>query len=352
MRDESLDFLRRVLEAPSPAGYERPVQQVVREWAGRYADEVRTDVHGNVIAALNPEGQPRVMLAGHCDQIALQVQYIDDSGYLFVDQIGGHDVAVILGQHVVVWTRSGPVPGVIARKPIHLMKDDEDKKPPKLQDLWVDIGAANKEEAQAAVEIGDTVTWVLGMRTLRNDLVAAPAFDDKSGVFVVMEALRLLAGEKFPAAVFAVSTVQEELGLRGAITSPFSVEPKVGIAVDVTFATDHPGVEKKIVGDIALNKGPVLHRGPNINPVVFEHLVAAAKEKGIPYQLNAAPRGTGTDANAMQTSRGGVATALVSIPNRYMHSPVETVSLRDLQHAAELLAAFVLRLTAETDFTP
>jgi len=352
MREESSAFLRRLLEAPSPSGYERPGQDVVREWVGEFADDVRTDLHGNVIAALNPSGSPRIMFAGHIDQIGLMVQHIDDEGYLYVNQMGGHDTTVLVGQSVTVWAKDGPVPGVMARKPIHLMKDDEEKKPPKLQDLWVDIGAANKEEAQSVVDIGDPITWTLGLRTLRNDLAVSVAFDDKAGVYVVMEALRILSGEKLPAAVFAVSTVQEELGLRGAVTSTFSVEPSVGIAVDVTFATDQPGIEKKISGEVSLNKGPVIHRGPNMNPVVYERLVAAAKEKGLPYQINGSARATGTDANMMQISRAGVATGLVSIPNRYMHSPVETISLRDLQQAAELLAAFALGVQADTDFTP
>lgn len=352
MQEESLDFLRRLIEAPSPSGYERPIQDVVREWAGRFAHEVRTDLHGNVIAALNPTGKPRVMFAGHCDQIALMVQHIDDDGYLYTNPIGGHDVSVLIGQHVVVWTRNGAIPGVMARKPIHLMKDDEDKKPPKLTDLWVDIGAKNRDEAKELVEIGDPITWQLSLRTIRNEFAIAPGFDDKAGVYTVMEALRLLSGEKFPAAVFAVSTVQEEVGLRGAITSTFSVEPNVGIAVDVTFATDHPGADKKLTGEVSMNKGPVIHRGPNINPVVYDRLVAAAKQKQAPYQLCGSSRPTGTDANAMQISRSGVAAGLVSVPNRYMHSPVEMISLTDLQGGAELLAQFVLDLAADTDFTP
>ncbi|HHX38867.1 MAG TPA: M42 family metallopeptidase [Armatimonadetes bacterium] len=352
MRDDSLAFLRRLLEAPSPSGYERPAQDVVRDWVGSFADEVRTDVHGNVIAAVNPSGRPRVMLAGHCDQIGLMVQHIDDDGYLYVNQIGGHDITVLIGQNVVVWSKSGPVPGVMARKPIHLMKDDEEKKPPKIHDLWVDIGATNKQEALEAVEIGDPITWSLGMRTLRNSLAASPAFDDKAGVYVVMEALRLLSEQQPSAAILAVSTVQEEIGLRGAVTSTFAVEPQVGIAVDVTFATDHPGADKKVCGDVSLNKGPAIHRGPNMNPVVVSRLIAAAQEKGIPYQLVGSARATGTDANVMQISRGGVATGLVSVPNRYMHSPVETVSLRDMQHAAELLAAFVLKVETDAEFIP
>ncbi|MDH7568484.1 MAG: M42 family peptidase, partial [Armatimonadota bacterium] len=296
MRDESLAFLRQLVETPSPSGYEQPVQKVVREWAGRYAHEVKTDLHGNVIAALNPSGKPRVMLAGHCDQLGLLVQHIDDQGYLFVNQLGGHDITVLIGQSMTVWTKNGPIPGVMARKPIHLMRGDDARKIPELSDLWVDIGASNREEAAGLVSVGDPITWTLGLRALRNDLVSSPGLDDKSGLFVVMEALRLLSGEKLEAALFAVSTVQEELGLRGAITSSFGIDPMVGIAVDVTFATDHPGVEKKISGEVSLNRGPVIHRGPNINPLVYQRLVDAAEAREIPYQVNGMARPGGTDA--------------------------------------------------------
>ena len=344
MRDDSLAFLRRLLEAPSPSGYERPAQDVVRDWVGSFADEVRTDVHGNVIAAVNPSGRPRVMLAGHCDQIGLMVQHIDDDGYLYVNQIGGHDITVLIGQNVVVWSKSGPVPGVMARKPIHLMKDDEDKKP--------DTTSGRYRHQQAggarAVEIGDPITWV-GMRYVAQQQ-PLPLSTTRRGK-IIMEALRL--SEQQPsAAILAVSTVQERSACAARSPVRFAVEPQVGIAVDVTFATDHPGADKKVCGDVSLNKGPAIHRGPNMNPVVVSRLIAAAQEKGIPYQLVGSARATGTDANVMQISRGGVATGLVSVPNRYMHSPVETVSLRDMQHAAELLAAFVLKVETDAEFIP
>ena len=354
MREESFNFLQEMIETPSPSGYEQQVQEVIRRWAGRFADHVRTDVHGNVIASRNPDGRPRVMLAGHCDQLGLMVQFIDDDGYLFVDSIGGHDPMVLVGQRVVVWTAKGAVPGVMARKPIHLLARDKEEleKVPKISDQWVDIGAKNKKEAETLVNVGDPITWELKITRMRGDLVAAPGLDDKTGAWVVMEALRLLHRRKMEAAVFAVSTVQEELGLRGATTSAFGIEPDVGIAVDVTFATDHPTMEKKISGEIKLGNGPVIYRGPNINPRVFDLLLSTAREKKIPHQLGGASRPTGTDANAMQLSRAGVATGLISVPNRYMHSPVEVVSLTDLSNCARLLAEFVLRLTAHTDFTP
>jgi endoglucanase len=354
MRAESLNFLRQLVEAPSPSGYEQPAQRVVRDWITPHADEVRTDVHGNVIAVRNPGGFPRVMFAGHCDQLGLMVQHIDDNGFFFVDGIGGHDPIVLVGQNVVVWSRKGPVNGVMARKPVHLLAKDNNElnKAPKISDLWVDIGVKNKKEATTIVDVGDPITWDLKFTELRNGNVAAPGFDDKTGAWVVMEALRLLGSREFEPAVFAVSTVQEEIGLRGATTSTFGIEPQVGIAVDVTFASDHPCMEKKISGEVNLGKGPVIYRGPNINPVVHEMLVKTAKSKRVPHQLKGASRATGTDANVMQISRAGVATGLVSVPNRYMHSPVEVVCLKDLDNCARLLAEFVCLVKNTEDFTP
>src|SRR5438067_6956458 len=215
MQDESLVFLRRLLETPSPSGYERAIQDVVRQWAKPLADEVKTDRHGNVLAIRNPKGHPRIMLAGHCDQIALMVQHIDDNGFLFVQPMGGWDMQILLGQNLTVWTRSGPLSGVISRKAPHLLTSDERNKVPQFTDVWVDIGAADKKEAEELVSPGDTVTFALGYRPLRNGLASAPGMDDKVGLWAVMEALRLLHGRKLHAAVFCVSTVQEEIGLRG-----------------------------------------------------------------------------------------------------------------------------------------
>jgi endoglucanase len=345
-----MEFLKNLLETPSASGYEQPVAAVVRDRMKPYADEIETDYHGNVIASLNPQGSPRVMFAGHCDQISFMIQHVDDKGYLFVNAIGGHDMMVVVGQAVTVWADKGPVPGVMARKPIHLLQGDANK--PKMTDLWVDIGAKSKKEAERLVEIGDPVTWRLGMSTLRNDLLVSPGMDDKVGTWVVMEALRLLKGRAFEAAVFAVATVQEEIGLRGAKTSAFGIDPQIGLAVDVTFCTDHPDMDSKQTGEVKLHEGAVITRGPNINPKVCKLLVETAKQKKIPHQLCGESRPTGTDANAIQLNRAGVATGLVSVPNRYMHSPVEVVSARDLEACAKLLAEFVCRVDAETDFRP
>ena len=353
MRKDFMDLLEKLMAVPSPSGFEQPAQRVVREWVAPYADEVQTDLHGNVIAIKNPEGYPRVMLAGHCDQIGLMVQSITAEGFLNFVAIGGIDAAVVPGLKVYVHSSIGKVlTGVIGRKAIHLMTAEERSKPQlELRNFWIDIGAKDKKEAEKMVDVGDPVTFELGLEKLSKDLVVSAGFDDKVGSFVVMEALRLLADKKLNCAVYAVSTVQEEIGLRGARTSAYGVDPQLGIAVDVTHATDYPGADKSR-GECDLAKGPVIARGANINPVLGKMLVDVAKAKKIPYQIEPAPGGTGTDANAMQISRAGVATALVSIPNRYMHTPVEVVSLKDLENAAKLLAETLLGIGPKTDFTP
>jgi endoglucanase len=352
MHDSSLAFLHNLLQTPSPSGFERPIQDVIRSWAKDYADEVRTDRHGNVIAVRHPEGQPRIMLAGHCDQIALMVQHIDDNGFLYVQPIGGWDMQILLGQSLTVWAKDGPVAGVVARRAPHLMTNEERNKVPQFADVWVDIGAKDRKEAEALVTHGDPVTFALGFRELRNQCLSGPGLDDKVGVWTVMETLRLLHERPLQAAVFCVSTVQEEIGLRGATTSAYGIHPAVGIAVDVCHATDTPGNDKKQLGDTRLGTGPVIFRGPNINPRVFEHLNLTARKHELTVQVRGTPRATGTDANAMQLSREGVATGLIGIPNRYMHSPVEVVCLDDLDRAARLLAEFCMAVTPQTDWTP
>ncbi|MFQ5495957.1 MAG: M42 family metallopeptidase [Phycisphaerae bacterium] len=352
MRKESYDFLKRIQETPSPSGFEQPVQRIVRKRMKLFADSIETDVHGNVIVALNPQGSPRVMLAGHCDQIGLMVNYIDDNGFVFFRAIGGIDASVLPGSRVVIHTGHGPVEGVIGRKPIHLMKQEERGAKTELREMWVDIGTKSKKETQRVVAVGDPVTFRLEMVHLAGDVVTSPAFDNKAGTFVVMEALRLCKAKKLSCALLAVSTVQEEIGLRGARTSCFGVDPQVGIAVDVTHATDYPDIDKRVAGEVAIGGGPTISTGPNLNPPLTQMLVKTAKRKRIPIQMEAAPGGTGTDANAIQLTRAGVAAGLVSLPNRYMHTPVEIVSLSDLEAAAKLIAETVATMTRKARFVP
>ncbi len=352
MRKESYEFLKKIQETPSPSGFEQPVQRIVRRRMKPYADSIQGDVHGNVIAVLNPEGSPRVMLAGHCDQIGLMVNYIDEKGFIFFTAIGGIDPSVVPGSRVVVHTEHGPVDGVVGRKPVHLMKPDERGAKTVLREMWVDIGTKDKKETERVVRVGDPITFRLEMVHLGQDFVTAPAFDNKCGTFVVMEALRLCSVKKLKCALFAVSTVQEEVGLRGAKTSCFGIDPQVGIAVDVTHATDYPDTDKRVSGEVKLSAGPTIVRGANINPKLEALLTKTAKAKRITVQTEGTPGGTGTDANVMQLSRSGVATALVGIPNRYMHTQVEVISLSDLTAAAKLIAETVARIDRRMSFIP
>lgn len=352
MESSSLEFFQDLLQAPGPSGYEQPVQSLVRRYAESFADSVETDTHGNVLLSIQPNAERRVMLAGHCDQIGMLISYIDEAGFLYAQTIGGWDPQQLVGQRMVVWTKSGPLSAVISRKPIHLLSDEERKVAVKEKELWLDIGARNKQQAAERVRIGDPVTLELGMQRLLNDLANAPAMDNRTGLWVVVEALRRCRQFNPACGIVAVSTVQEEIGLRGVMTSAFRVRPDVGIAVDVTHATDCPTIEKSTQGDIGLGKGPVIFRGPNMNPHVTSRLIELAEQHKLPYQLAAIGRATPNDANALQISRHGVATGLVSLPNRYMHSAVETISLRDLDHAADLLARFVAAVRPTDDFTP
>lgn len=351
----SIEFLKRLLDAPGPSGFEARAAAVWREEAERFADRVEADVSGNSLATLNPDGAPRVMLAGHIDEIGLMVTHIDEDGFLYFDGIGGWDPQVVVGQRVRLLTRAGEVRGVIGKKPIHLMKGEEKEKAAKLSDLWIDIGAADRAAAaERGVRVGDPAVLDAGLIELGSGLIASRAIDNRIGAYVVLEALRLLSEDRPAASVTAVATVQEEIGWAGggARTSAYGLDPHVALVVDVTFATDSPGMEKKELGEHKLGGGPVLTRGSAAHAVVFERLAAVAERESIPYTIAASPRYTSTDADAIYLSRRGVPTGIISVPNRYMHSPNEIVSLADLERAAALIAAFVRDLEPDTDFVP
>jgi len=352
MEQRSLEFLKRLMETISPSGFEQEAALVWTEEAKTFAERVWTDAHGNAYALVNEGGSPRVMLAGHMDEIGLMITHIDDQGFLYFRPIGGWDPQILQGQRVWVRTREGKVPGVIGKKPVHLIKQEERDKVTKIEDLWIDIGVKNKEEAEKLVQIGDPAVLAYGFEEFRSNLVMARGFDDKAGAFVVLEAARLLSKLNPKAEVYAVATVQEEVGLRGARTSAFAIDPKVGIAVDVEFATDFPAMDAEVkrLGEVKMGAGPVIVRGANITPKVFDLLVEVAKERGIPHQLIGYPSGTGTDANVIQLTRAGVATGLLGVPNRYMHSPCEIVSLEDLESTFKLMAYAVERIDETMGF--
>jgi tetrahedral aminopeptidase len=353
LRPESFDFLKRFLATPTPSGFEQPAQKIWMDYVGAFAAKPAGDVQGNAIGVIHPQGTPRVMFAGHCDEIGFIVRYIDDRGYLSFDAIGGFDQPIIPGRIVEVHTSHGPVLGVIGKIPIHLIKEEDRNRGSRIDDLWIDIGARDKKEAESLVMLGDPVTYPGELLELRNGLYTTRGFDDRIGSFIVAETLRELARSKsLQAAVYSVSTTQEEIGASGARTSTFGIDPLVGVAVDVTFAADQPGVEKKEVGDIVLGGGPVISRGPHINPRVFDLLMETAKKKNIPYQIEIDSNHTGTDADVMYISRAGVAAGVVSIPLRNMHTPVEVLSMSDVVNTIRLLTAFSEAVRPDMKFIP
>jgi endoglucanase len=352
MREQSLSFLKTLVNTPSPVGYEARGQRAWLDYAGQFADETFSDAYGNCVAVLNKGGSPRLMLSGHADEIALAVNYINDEGFIYVRKMGGVDAAITKAQRVVIHTRNGPVKGVVGNVAPHLMKEDKDPKPPKIHDLFIDIGVASRREAEKLVRIGDPITLADEFDLLRNGLAVARAFDNRIGTFAVAETLRLLKEPKakLRAEVCAVSNVQEEVGLLGARQIAYSLKPDVALVVDVTHATDYPTVSKPQHGDTKVGKGPTVTHGGCNHPEVVARLEAVARACKLPLQHEATSSTSGTDTDAIFWTRGGIASALISLPNRYMHSPVEVVSLKDLEMIPELLAAFAASLKKGEQF--
>jgi len=345
-------LLRDLLVAPGPSGVEAAPAAVWRAAAGEFADEVRGDVMGSSVAVVEGRAAaPLLAVVGHIDEIGLIVHHIDDEGMLWFSPVGGWDPQILVGQRVEVQTKDGPLPGVIGRKPIHLLEEEERKQVPKLKDLHLDIGAKDADEARSLVRIGDVAVVEGEPIELPNRRVVSRALDNRLGSYVALEVARAAkdAGGA-PGLLAGVAAAQEEIGSHGAATMAFALRPDVAIAVDVTHATDSPGIEVNLQGKHELGSGPVIGRGSVLHPAVFELLHATAEEEGIPFTVEVSGRGTYTDADALHLSREGVATGLVSLPLRYMHSPVEMVSLDDVEATIALIAAFAQRLSAESDF--
>jgi endoglucanase len=323
------------------------------DYAGEFADETFSDAYGNCVAVLNKGGSPRLMLAGHADEIAMSVNYINDDGFIYVRKMGGVNAAITKAQRVIIHSsRGNPVKGVVGNVAPHLMKEEKDHKVPQMHDLFIDIGVSSRKDAQELVRVGDPVTLADEFDLLRNDLAVARAFDNRIGTFAVAEALRLLKGSKtkLHAEVCAVSNVQEEVGLLGARQIAYSLKPDVALVVDVTHATDYPTVNKLQHGDVKIGRGPTITHGGCNHPDVVARVESVAKGKKIPLQHEAMSNTSGTDTDAIFWTRGGIASALISLPNRYMHSPVEVVSLKDLEMIPELLAGFAASLKSGEQF--
>lgn len=340
------EFLTDLLHARSPSGYEFEAQKVFDTYVKPAADRYEKDALGNRIATLNPSGDPVLMLAGHMDELGLLITYINKDGFIYFQTIGGHDRTVISGRRIIINTAGGPVKGVTGKRAIHLMDEADRKKVPEIHDIWIDIGARSKKEALERVAIGDCATYDHEFELFNGSIGAARAFDNKVGAYAVGEVIRRLAKQKkkLAAKVVSVATSQEEIGVRGATTAAYAVNPHIAIAIDVGHATDHPDCDNRKYGETTLGGGPIICRGANINPKVYERLITCAKKLGIPYQLEADPRPTGTDARAVQMGRGGVATGLISVPLRYMHTPSEVVDIEDVERCVKLMTAFALSL--------
>jgi len=352
LTEESREFLRDLLETRSPSGFEPRAQRVWSDYLSPHADKIESDAYGNVFATLNPEGSPRVLLAGHADELGLMVSHITEEGFLYFQAIGGVDRALLRGQRVVVAGREGAVNGVIGSLAIHLQEADDRKKVPEMHEFFIDIGARSKKDAERVVRVGDPATLAAGYWDLGGGRIAARGCDNRTGIWAAAEAFRMVATRRggCPAQVIAASTIQEENGLYGASMLGYRLRPTVAIVIDVTHATDTPVCSKTKHGDIQLGGGPVISFGSSNHPVVCERLLHVAKTKKIPVQLEANPRRTGTDADAIFLQRGGVPTASIGLPNRYMHSPNEVVDFADLEAMARLLAAFCESLTPEDTF--
>ena len=352
MRSQSLQFLQTLVNTPSPVGHEVRGQRVWLDYAKQFSDETFSDAYGNCVAVFNKGGSPRLMLSAHADEIAMAVNYIDEAGFVYVRKMGGVDAAITKAQRVVIHTRSGPVKGVVGNVAPHLLKEAADPKPPKIHDLFIDLGVASRKDARKLVAIGDPITLADEFDLLRNDLAVARAFDNRIGTFAVAETLRLLkeSKTKLNAEVCAVSNVQEEVGLLGARQIAYSLKPGIALVVDVTHATDYPGINKPQHGDVRIGKGPSITHGGCNHPAVVTRIETVAKARKIPLQHEAMSSTSGTDTDAIFWTRGDIASALISLPNRYMHSPVEVVSLKDLEMIPQLLAAFAASLKRGEEF--
>lgn len=354
MDDIRLAFLKRLVASPSPSGFEQPAQRVVREEIRPFSDEVRTDVMGNVISTLNPSGRPRVMLTAHCDELGFLIRYIDERGFLYFSPIGAFDPSTLVGERVRVHTPSGALPGVLGRKPIHLMTPKEREQVPDLAHMWIDIGVSSKTEAQELVPLGSVATRAHELESLRGDLVVSRGMDNKSSILAIVEAIRILHQQRarLKAGVFFVSSVQEEIGGQGAALAAHEIDPHLALTVDVTFASDHPQTNEVELGDVKLGGGPTITAGAFVSPRVFQLLSETARTAGIAYQLDLQPDCTHTDNDFVRLARSGIATGLLNLPCRYMHSSSEVVSLHDIEQTGLLIAHLVLSLDEQTSLLP
>ena len=353
MNKRSLQFLETLVNTPSPSGHESRGLRVWMDYAGQYADETYSDAYGNCVAVLNKGGGPRLMLAGHADEIGMTVNFIDDDGYVYVRRLGGTNPAITKAQRVTIHSRKGPVKGVVVSVAPHLMRTDTGApKVPKIHEVFVDIGVGSRKAAEKLIRVGDPITLNDQFELLRGDLAVARAFDNRVGTWAVAETLRLLQSgkAKLNAEVCAVANTMEEVGLFGARQIAYSLHPDIALVMDVTHATDYPTVDKRQHGDIKVGQGPTVTHGNCNHPEVIKRVEQVAKRLKINLQHEAISSTSGTDTDAVFWTRGGIPSGLISLPNRYMHSPVEVVSLKDLEQIPQLMAGFAKSLKKGDQF--
>ena len=353
MNKRSLQFLETLVNTPSPSGHESRGLRVWMDYVSQYADETYSDAYGNCVAVLNKGGGPRLMLAGHADEIGMTVNFIDDDGYVYVRRLGGTNPAITRAQRVIIHSRKGPVKGVVGSVAPHLMRTDTGApKVPKIHELFIDIGGDSRKAAEKLVRVGDPITLNDQFELLRDDLVVARAFDNRVGTWAVAETLRLLktGRVKLNAEVCVVANTMEEVGLFGARQIAYSLHPDVALVMDVTHATDYPTVDKRQHGDIKVGQGPTVTHGNCNHPEVIKRVEQVAKRLKINLQHEAISSTSGTDTDAVFWTRGGIPSGLISLPNRYMHSPVEVVSLKDLEQIPQLMAGFAKSLKKGEQF--
>jgi len=354
MNDQDYQLLEELIATPSPSGYEQPVQRIVRRELAEIAEQLQSDLLGNLVAAMPASASdgPRVMLTAHCDEIGFLVKYIDDNGFIFFAPVGGVDPHLVPGQRVRIHAANGPIPGVVGKKPIHLLETKDKERVIPFTEQFVDIGCSSRSETETLVAIGDPMTINVALERLQGELVTGRGFDDRMGTFAMIRAVQLAVRQALPCKLYGVSVVQEELGLRGAQPASFGLVPDVALVIEIGHASDTPTNDPKVVGEVKVGGGPVLSRGPNVNPALFELLRQTAAAEGIPVQVLGEQRATSTDANVIQLSRQGVATALVRVPTRYVHTSSEVLSLADLDAAVRLLAATIRKIKDRESFIP
>ncbi|MDD2423435.1 MAG: M42 family metallopeptidase [Candidatus Cloacimonetes bacterium] len=351
MNKANKEYLYKLLRVASPSGFETQAQEITRSYLKGTCDDISSDINGNLIAFKRGSGEIKVMLVGHADEIGFMINYIDDSGYLYVKPLGGFDVNLLPGLRLDIHHEGKVVRGIIGKNAPHMSRGDGDAPKLKMEDIWIDIGAKDKKDALTKVSIGDTITLHSEIEELSDDVIASKATDNKVGVYIAAAVMKALAKTPLVANYYAVSSVGEETTMKGSQTSSYKIEPDIAIAVDVTFTSDTPGADKRKFGDVSLGKGPVLALGAAVHPRLNQDLQDLAKKLKIPLQIEVSPGRTGTDADAIHAQRSGVATVVLSIPNRYMHSPNEIISLTDVDNAVKLLTEFIKSINDQTDLS-